>query len=305
MKTWQANICLVIVAMIWGAGFVATEQALKFLEPLQMQIFRFGIAALIVTVVFFKRLKNASKQSIIYGSIIGLVFFIAMTFQTFGLTDTTVPKNAFITVTNVVWVPLISFIIFKIKPKAYLLYGIIVMLVGFFFLIFEVDIFNLSSSLASLSSQMNVTFGDFLTLICAIAFAAHIILGGRFVKDEDPITILIFQLYVSTILSIVLSCFMEGSPLNIEPSNLVSALPSLTFMAVFSSVISFALQLIAQQYVPAANTAVICSTESLFASIFAVLLGSVPLTSSLVISSFVITIGIIWAETGFKFKEEG
>ena len=305
MKTWQANIMLVLVAMIWGAGFVATEEALKYLDPLQMQIFRFGIAAIIVSIIFFKKIKNASKSAIIYGSVIGIVFFAAMTLQTFGLTDTTVPKNAFITVTNVIWVPLIVFLVFKIKPKAYLLYGIIVMMIGFFFLIFEVDIFNLSNSIATLSGQMNATFGDFLTLLCAVGFALHIILCDRSVKNEDPMVILSFQLYVSTILSIVMCCFMEGSPLEMAPANIMSAMPALVFMAVFSSLLAFAMQLIAQQYVPAANTAIICSMESLFASLFAVIIGSVALTSSLVIAAIVITIGIIWAETGFKFKEEG
>lgn len=304
MKTWQANILLLIVAMIWGAGFVATEQALKFLKPLQMQIFRFGIAAIAASIVFHKRLRNASKRAIIYGSIIGVVFFAAMTFQSFGLVYTTVPKNAFITVINVIWVPVLSFIIFKTKPKSYLLYGIIVMIVGFFFLIFEVDIFNLSSSMSNLKQQMNINVGDLLTLVCSLAFAMHVILGGEFVKGEDPITILIFQLYISTFLSIILSWVMEGNPLAMSSSGLVSALPALVFLAIFSSLISFALQLIAQQYVPAANTAVICSMESLFASLFAVMMGSVALSSSLVIASLVITIGIVWAETGFKFKDK-
>jgi drug/metabolite transporter (DMT)-like permease len=304
MKTWQANGLLVIVAMIWGMGFVVKDYALLYLDPLAMQIFRFGIASIVVTLVFYKRIKNASKRAIIYGSIIGVIFFAAITLQGFGLADTTVPKNAFITVTNVVWVPIASFILFKVKPKLYLFWGILIMLVGFFFLIFEINIFDLTNSLTSLQAQMNVTFGDFLTLLCAFAWAAHIIAGGRFVKDEDPLTIIIFQIYVSAILSIIFYIFMEGSPLQIEMQQVFNALPALLFMAVASSIISFTLQLTAQQYVPASNTAVICSTESLFASIFAVILGGVALTSSLIIAAIVITLGIVLAETGFKFREE-
>ncbi|MEG0283978.1 MAG: DMT family transporter [Erysipelotrichales bacterium] len=303
MKKWQANIMLVIVAMIWGAGFVATEETLKYLEPLQLQILRFGIAAVVACIIFHKKLFNASKKAIIYGSIIGVVFFLAMTLQTFGLKDTTVPKNAFITVTNVIWVPLFSFIFLKVKPHSYLLLGIVIMLIGFFFLIFEINIFDLGSSLANLQSQMNITWGDFLTLLCAFAFATHIILGGRFVADEDPITILIFQLIVSTILSIVLSFIMEGNPLAVPMENYKNALLPCIFLAIFSSLISFGFQLIAQQYAPAANVAIICSTESLFASFFAVLLGSVVFTSSLLIAAIVITIGVVYAETGFKFRE--
>ncbi|MDR1781971.1 MAG: DMT family transporter [Bacilli bacterium] len=304
MKTWQANIALLIVTMIWGLGFVATDEALKFLPPMQMQIFRFGIAAIIMMIVFYKKLIKASKKAIIYGLVIGTIFFIGMTLQTFGLKDSTVPKNAFLTVTNVVFVPLIAFVLYKRIPKNYLWYGIFVMLIGFFFLLFQFDIFNISNSIQDLKSQSHITFGDFLSLLCGFAFAFHFIAAEKFVKDEDPIVIVMFQLIVSTILSIILAFFIEGNPANLEVNNFVLALPSLLYMAIFSSIISFILQLVAQKYVPASNTAVICTLESMFAAIFAVILGRTALSSSLIIGGLLITIGIIWAETGFNFKDE-
>jgi drug/metabolite transporter (DMT)-like permease len=304
VKIWKANILLVIVTMIWGMGFVATDEALRFLPPMEMQIFRFGIAALIMMIIFNKKLRQASKKAIIYGAIIGIIFFLAMTLQTFGLKDSTVPKNAFLTVTNVVFVPIIGLILYKLKPKNYLWYGIIVMLVGFFFLLFQFDIFNINNSLNNLKSQSYITFGDFLSLLCGIGFAFHFICAEKFVKDEDPIIIVMFQLIVSTILSIILAFVMNENPLAIDGTNFIKAVPALLYMAIFSSIISFVLQLTAQKYVPASNTAIICTLESVFAALFSVLLGRTDLTLSLIMGGILITIGIIWAETGFNFKED-
>ena len=304
MKKWQASLMLITVAMLWGAGFIATDESLKYLEPLQMQIFRFGIGAVILSLLFFKRLKNASKRAIIYGIILGFILFVAMSFQSFGLDNTTVPKNAFLTVTNVVWVPIILAFVLKIKPKAYLFYGTVVILIGFFFLLFDIDFLNLTTSFANLHQQMNINFGDFLSLVGGILFAVHIILCGRFVGKEDPITMLIFQLVISTIFSMVLSFIFEGPFSSMGTNNFINALPALLFMAIFSSIIAFGMQLTAQKYLQASTAAILCSLESLFAAIFAIIVGNVALTSSLIIAAIVITFGIIWAETGLKFQEK-
>lgn len=303
MKKWQANSLLLITAMIWGASFVATEEILKYFSPLHMQVFRFGIASIVASIVFYKKLLNINKTVVIYGVVLGAVFFLAMTLQTYALLDTTVPKNAFITVTNVLWVPLAGFVVYKIRPKKHFFIGLAIILLGFFILLFQVDIFNLANSLHSLEEQMNITFGDFLTLLCSFAFAAHIVLSGRFVADEDPIVILIFQLYASTILSLIMSFFMGAPITSITLESIISSLPYLFVLAILSSIVAYGFQLIAQQYVPANNASVLMSLESLFATLFAVLLGSIYFSSSIALATIIITLGIIMAETGFKFKQ--
>lgn len=300
MKIWQANIGLLLVAVIWGAGFIASEYALVYLKPLQMQIFRFGIASIILSILFFRQISKASLRSIYYGSILGVVFFIGMSLQSIGLNNTTVSKNAFITVTNVVWVPIILYVFKKVVPTKYLKTGLIIVIIGFFILIFNVDIFNLQNSLLFIEEQISLNKGDFYTLLCAFVFSIHIILVSNFVVDENPLIILIFQLYISTILSIVLSSIFEGDVLAIDVDSIQKALFPLLFMALFSSIISFGLQLTCQRYVSASNTAVICSLESLFAAIFAVLLGIESFSTGLIIGAILITVGIIYAETGFK-----
>ncbi|MDL2211945.1 DMT family transporter [Erysipelotrichaceae bacterium OttesenSCG-928-M19] len=306
MKTWKANALLVIVAAIWGTGFIGSSYVLQYLEPFQMQVFRFGMASIIMSIAFYKKIINANRQTIIYGVIIGIVFFIAFTLQNYGLKETTIPKNAFISVTNVVWVPIIMYFIYKIKPKGYLFTGLFMMLIGFFFLMFDIDIFNLKDSLNNLAQQMNVNIGDFFSLLGAIVFAFRFILSSKFVKEEDPITILIFQLYVSTLLAFCFSMTIDGPNFvnNLSLNGFVDILPMLSYLAIVNSLIAYILLFTVQQYTSATNTAIICSLESLFASFFAVIIGTVALTSSLVIAAFIITFGIVLAETGFNFKRK-
>lgn len=302
MKLWQANLALVLITMIWGYGFIATDIALdNGMTTPQTQIIRFGVAALIVAIVFHKQVFSATKNEIKYGIILGIFFGAGMSFQTYGLEYTVVSKSSFITVTNVIFVPILLFIFCKVRPKSYVWYGIITMLLGFVILTFKIDILNLRSSIRNLDVLTSLNKGDFLTLLGALSFAIQLILTSRFVKNERAFSILFFQLFTATFISFVLGVISNEGMFSLEMDALVKSIPALVFMTVFSSVISFGGQLVVQKYVPPTNVALIFSTEALFATFFAIFLGYEPYELSIVVGAIIITIGIIWAETNFEF----
>ncbi|MDF9867628.1 drug/metabolite transporter (DMT)-like permease [Bacilli bacterium PM5-3] len=305
MKLWQARASLLIVALIWAFGYIATAETLKYISVTQMQVVRFAISVILLCIVFRKRLKLMNKRTVIYGICLGLVFFVSMTIHSVALETTTVSKNAFLVVLNVVFVPLIMYVVFKVKIKWYFVSGLITMIIGFFILVFNIDIFNLASSLASLQGQSTLVLGDYLTIFAAFVFAMQIVMIGYFVTKEDPINLVIIQLSCACIFSLIY-CIInkEAIPfISLDSNLLASAFPAIAYLGI-SGCFAFAGQLIIQQYVPASNVALIFSTESMFASVFSVLLGLEPFTSGLLVGAIVITTGIIWAETGFKFNSE-
>ena len=165
MRKYIGEIGLLCTAIIWGSGFVGSAVALEHYTPYQILAGRFLIGALLLSVVFFKRLKNISKSAIVKGVVLGAILYIAFIFQTVGLQYTTASKNAFLTAVNVVVVPFIGFVLYKRKLDWFELMGAVLAVVG----------------IALLSLQLNgeVNIGDFLTLICAFAFAFHIFYGRR------------------------------------------------------------------------------------------------------------------------------
>lgn len=303
MKPWQARIGLLVVAVIWAIGYIATDLAIVHISVTQMQVYRFTTGALILCIVFHKKLKKINKRTIIYGVSLGLLFFSAMTIHSAALETTTVSKNAFLVVMNVIWVPVLMYLIFKTKIEKHLIFGVVVMIIGFFILVFNIDFFNLSSSITSLKGEAKLVWGDYLTLFSSIIFAAHIVLIGYSVRRDDAINLVIIQLTTAALLSLI-SCLIKGEPiLNIDQATFNAALPPVAYLAI-SSAIGFSGQIAFQEFLPASNSAIIFSTESLFASLFSVMIGLEPLTSGLVFGGVIITLGIVWAETGFDFKEK-
>jgi len=228
-----------------------------------------------------------------------------MTIHSTALETTTVSKNAFLVVFFLAIVPVLMYVFFKVKIKLYFVFGIITMLLGFFILVFDINLLDLAGSLASIRGEANLVLGDYLTLLSAVFFAVHIVIIGYFVTKEDPVNLVTIQLGVACLLSLI-SCLFNGEPIpfiNLNYDILIPVLPSILFLGI-AACFTFGGQIYVQKFLPASNTALIFSTESMFAAAFSVMLGKEPLTSGLIVGAIVITLGIVWAETGFKFKEE-
>ena len=96
---------LVVVTVVWGGGFIATDGALDALSPFYIMMIRFVGAAVFPLLICWKKLRRLDRATIGHGIVTGIFLFLAFAFQTFGLKYSTPSKNAFLTATNVVFVP--------------------------------------------------------------------------------------------------------------------------------------------------------------------------------------------------------
>src|SRR5258707_8271812 len=101
----KVNALLVFVTMIWGSTFLIVQHTLKLTGPFTFLAMRFSIGALVLAVIFHKRLAQITRAEIITGSIIGLFLFGTYALQTTGLQYTTSSKAGFITG---LYVPLVA-----------------------------------------------------------------------------------------------------------------------------------------------------------------------------------------------------
>ena len=73
---------------------------------------RFVGSAMLSFLIAFPRLRKVEHKTLLKGSVAGVFLFLAFAFQTFGLQYTTASKNAFLTTTNVMFVPYIYWMLF-------------------------------------------------------------------------------------------------------------------------------------------------------------------------------------------------
>lgn len=282
-RVLYADLALLIVAIIWGSGFVIIKNTLDVVTPFYLNAYRFIIAGVLLAIILYKKLLKATKDDIKSGILIGVFLFLGFAVQTEGLQYTEASKQAFITSTYVVMVPFIYWMISKIKPNNFEVLAAFLCLIGI--------------GILSLEKNLGLGYGETLTLISAVMFALHVSATGYFAIKSDPYVISVIQLLVTGILSLICALIFEGTNISLDSS----ALFPILYLAVFSSMIAFLIQTVAQKYTSSTHTAIILSLEALFGSIFGVILLNDPVTLRFVMGASIILISVITSETKWKF----
>lgn len=286
MKNYIGEIGLVITAIIWGSGFVASAVALEHYTPYQILAGRFLIGAVLLSFFFYKKLKHIKKSTLLKGAILGLFLYAAFVLQTVGLQFTTPSKNAFLTAVNVVIVPFIGYFLYKRKMDTFELLGAIIALVGV--------------AVLSLQLSSNINIGDMLTLGCAVGFAFHIFYTAKYVKEEDPILLAIIQMVVAAVISWIVVVFKGETTFTLASEGMMP----LIYLGVFSTTIAYLLQTVAQKYISETKAAIILSTESFWGMAFSVLILSEMLTTRMAIGAVLILFAIVLSETKLGFLKK-
>lgn len=286
LQRYIGEVLLIVTAIIWGSGFVASAVSLEYYTPYQILAGRFLVGAIILSIVFFAKLKKLNKSMLIKGTILGVILYLAFALQTIGLQFTTPSKNAFLTAVNVVVVPFIGFFFYKRKIDTYELIGAVLAIIG-------VAVLSLK-----LSSEVNI--GDLLTLGCAVGFAFHIFYTAKFVQTEDPVVLTIIQLVIAAVIGWIVVFFRGESAFSLE----TEGISNLLYLGVFSTTIAYLMQTVAQKYTTETKAAIILSTESFWGMAFSVIILSEMMTVRMSIGAVLILIAIIISETKFGFLKK-
>ncbi len=285
-----SNLSLLAVAIIWGSGFIASQMALDASLSSEFIMFvRFAIATLVVGIVFYKDLKkNLKKEHIKGGILIGLFLFLAFYVQTIALQYTTPSNNAFITASNVVIVPFLWWIISRKRPNLKVFISSFLCLIG-------IGILSIN-----FSEGFSLKLGDLLTFLCAFFFAGQIITTGILAQKMDAKVVVFLQFAVATVCGFIM--FMMNDR-DFSAFTSPKGMAAVVYLGVFSTCLCYFLQTTAQQHVDSAKAAIILATESLFGTIFSVVLGYDKLSVNMVFGGIIILTSIIMTEVKIPIKK--
>lgn len=282
-QTIKADLSLLFAAIMWGAGFAITKEALVTFTPFYLLSFRFIIAALVIAVIFHRKLRLINLEDIKAGAMMGFFLFTAFVAQVIGIQFITVGVSAFLTATYVVMVPFICWVVHRRRPDSLVFIAVLLTLIGITF--------------TTIDQGVYLRLGDSLTLLCAFLFACHIVSVGAYSKRHDPIILVIVQFGTVAFASIVCAMIFEVFPDDISLADSLNIL----YLALCSTLAAFLIQAIAQKFTTTAHTAIILSLEAVFGVIFGVILLGEVFTSRIMIGFLIIFVAIITVETGWKF----
>ena len=251
----RADLLMLLAAAIWGFAFVAQREGMETMGPFLFNTARFfiGTVFLLPIVWYLSKKKKIStgketstKKLWVAGTVAGLFLFTASSFQQVGIQYTTAGKAGFITGLYIFFVPLIG-IFFGQRTGSGTWLGAFIAVIGLYLL--------------SINEDFSIARGDLLQLICAVFFAAHVLVIGYVAKRMDPLKLSLIQYFVSGVLSFFIAVAIEV----ITWQMIVDTAIPLLYAGIMSIGVGYTLQVVAQQHAKSSHAAIILGLEGAFA----------------------------------------
>ena len=272
------SLLLIGATAIWGSTFLITKTTIENVDPLLIVIVRFIIALpIILTTTILTRkldLKKNFKLSYLSGIFLGIVFIS----QNIGLQYTSSANSGFITASFIIYVPIINFLIIKLKPNLFEFLSIGIALIGIWLLTGGVS---------------NLNIGDLITFISSISFAMYVVSSQFALKNNSPINLTTQQFISVIILGLLTIPFVQNWP---SSEQFQKALPSLIYLGIFASCIAYFIQVLVQSKLNSITTSLILSVEPIFVAIFGVLFDNVTFTFIEIVGAGLLILGIIMTD---------
>jgi drug/metabolite transporter (DMT)-like permease len=275
---WRADLALVFNTIIWGSTFVLVKRALDDASALLFVAIRFSVATVVMSYVFRRRwtVRSGPPPG---GILAGVCLFGGYAFQTLGLKLTTPSKAAFLTGLSVVMVPLLSSLVYRVYPHTSEAIGVVIATVG-------MGLMTLHGSAGG------VALGDTLVILCALAFAAHIVVLGHYSKMAPFEPLAVWQLGTTAVLALAGFWWIEKPFFHPSPMLWLALLVS----SLLSTALAFTVQTWAQQVTTATRAALIFALEPVVAWLFAFVIMGERLPPKAVLGAVLILAGIVVAE---------
>lgn len=251
-KQKRADLLLVMTTFFWGASYYLTDLCLADLPPMFLNAFRFIVAFLVLGIIYHKRLLRISRTTLRYALLIGLALSGTYIAYNYGISRTSLSNAAFICALQVIFAPLLTFLIYRRSPGKKLGLALLLCTVGL--------------ALMTLNEQLRPASGDLICMLTPLCYAVDLLLTEKAVQDPrvDPLAMGVSELAVVGAVTLGLSLLL-GEPIHLPSTPAVWAAG--LFLGLVCSGVAFVIQSVQQQYTSASHVGLIFTLEPLFAAI--------------------------------------
>lgn len=272
-KTLLAILLLVGASAAWGSTFVVMKSAVAHAPVPEFLAWRFLLAGLLLLAARPGALARLGWRGWSRGAALGSVLAAGYLLQTYGLQSTPAAVSGFLTGLQVIFTPLLGWLLLRHRPGAWTWMATLVATGGL--------------GLITLRG-LSIGSGEILTIASAALFALQIVGVGRWVSARDSYGLATVQLLVVGML-----CLAVQSPRGVALPASRAEWWAVIITSLAATAFAFVVQLWAQSRLSAIATSVIVTLEPVFAALFAVAEGesigwSVVIGGGLVVASMLV-----------------
>lgn len=294
MTRTESNIILFSITLCWASSYIFIKNIPDSISSFAYLTLTTGIASIILTIVFFKKLRAFDKSTLKRCFIVAVIICFELILERFGISNIEASTASFVASLNIVFVPLLL-LMFKQKLTLNNIAGIVLILTGLVF-----------TSGVKAGGMLN--YGVLAMAVSCMFMAVYIITVDNFTKRSDPLLLGIGQMFFTAIISFVL-WFIEEPKTFFALTYTNEILANIFLLAFFAKAYAYIMLMYSQKYTSPIAVTVMSSTEPVVTMVLALLIPNSfgqteVLTEAKLIGAAFILAGAIFAGTDFLSRKK-
>ncbi len=277
-KEFVFSLLLILTAIVWGSTFVIVKDIQQTIAQGYILAIRFTIATLGLSYYVWQARHRIDRTMLTAGAVTGFLLFTAFMVQTYGLNYTTASKNAILSQTSVIFVPLLLWIMGRERITIKIIFTAFLCFLG---------ILIISPPEAS-----GINKGDLISLIGGFCYASHIVAVAIYSSKTEVMPMTCLQFGFAALFAWIAGLCTSPLPTTFT----ASIFASLAWLSIMATLVAMTLMNLGIKYVSSTKTTIILSMESLFGCMFGIIIHDDPLTWPICIGGAIVIGSILLAQ---------
>ncbi|WP_328891181.1 DMT family transporter [Streptomyces sp. NBC_00316] len=284
-RAWLTDLPVLLVAVVWGASYLAAKGITTTSTVVAVLVLRFVIVLPVLTVAGWRRLRALSAAQWRGAGLLGLVLSGIFLVETYGVVHTSATNAGLIISLTMIFTPLAEAAVTRVRPPRAFLSAAALSVAG-------VVLLTQGGGFTSPSP------GDLLMLVAALARTLHVLLMARItsVQAADSLSLTTVQLGSAVAVFAVLAAVpgTGTSPWTVAAGFGVREWGGLLFLSVFCTLFAFFVQMWSVRRTSPSRVSLLLGTEPLWAAAAGIAIGGERLSALGVLGAVLVLAGTGW-----------
>ncbi|MCP3819203.1 DMT family transporter [Streptomyces sp. A3M-1-3] len=287
-RAWLTDLPVLLVAVVWGASYLAAKGITTSHTVVAVLVLRFGIVLPVLAVAGWRKLRALTAAQWRGAGLLGLVLSGIFLLETYGVVHTSATNAGLIISLTMIFTPLAEAAVTRARPPRAFLAAAGLSVAG-------VVLLTQGGGFTTPST------GDLLMLLAALARTVHVLFMARIkavrtAAEADSLSLTTIQLGAAVAVFAVLAAAPGGgeTPWSVAAGFGVREWAGLLFLSVFCTLFAFFVQLWAVRRTSPSRVSLLLGTEPLWAAAVGIALGGERLGLLGLLGAVLVLTGTTW-----------
>jgi drug/metabolite transporter (DMT)-like permease len=282
-RTWLTDLPVLLVAVVWGASYLAAKDITTTRTVIAVLVLRFAVVLPVLAVVGRRSLRALTAAQWRGAGLLGLILAGIFLLETYGVVHTSATNAGLIISLTMIFTPLAEAAVTRTRPPRAFLAAAGLSVLGVLLL-------------TQGGGFTRPSLGDLLMLLAALARTLHVLAMSRIkaVQGAEALPLTTVQLGAAVAVFAVLSTGADTTPWGTAAGFGTREWAGLLFLSAFCTLFAFFVQMWAVRRTSPSRVSLLLGTEPLWAAAAGIALGGERLGAPGLAGGALVLVGTAW-----------